>query len=312
MRNSWLPGQVRPEILNLFNDALSHRGPDDSGEWYSARARVGLAHRRLSIIDVSALGHQPMENRPRTAVIVFNGEIYNFRELRTDLERRGHSFRGHSDTEVLLALYEAKGEAMLSLLNGIFAFAIWDEPGRSLFLACDAMAVKPLYLAETADGFLFASELKALISTGAMPATIDVSPFARWDFSGVLGERPPSAVFGGWSRRSSPREGLPDRPPVDLGPFDLARGTGEGGRGEAVQRVERSLRTAVHRQMVADVPVGAFLSGGVDSSAVVAMAREISPRIDCFTIDTGGVQDEGWPMTCRARRLRGTSVSSYT
>ena len=191
-------GRFAPEILHLFNDALSHRGPDDSGAWYSARALVGLAHRRLSIIDVSALGHQPMENRPRTAVIVFNGEIYNFRELRADLERSGHSFRGHSDTEVLLALYEAKGEAMLSLLNGIFAFAIWDDVARSLFLACDAMGVKPLYFAQTAEGFLFASELKALMRTGTIPATIDVASLFRtlgylWSPGGAT----PSAVFGG-------------------------------------------------------------------------------------------------------------------
>src|SRR4051812_25909482 len=109
-------GEFAPELLYQFNNALSHRGPDDSGAWYSAHALVGLAHRRLSILDLSALGHQPMGDRSAAAVIVFNGEIYNFRELRRDLECRGHSFRGHSDTEVLLALYEAKGEAMLSLL----------------------------------------------------------------------------------------------------------------------------------------------------------------------------------------------------
>src|SRR5262245_42107023 len=131
-------GRFGPELLSACADALSHRGPDDSGEWYSSAAMVGVAHRRLAIIDVSPRGHQPMHARARTAVIVFNGEIYNFRELRAELERNGHSFRGHSDTEVLLALYEAKAEAMLPLLNGIFAFAIWDDAARSLFLACDA------------------------------------------------------------------------------------------------------------------------------------------------------------------------------
>ena len=145
-------GRFDPALLSAFADALSHRGPDDSGEWYSSRSQVGLAHRRLSIIDVSPLGHQPMDDRARTAVVVFNGEIYNFRELRRELEGRGHSFRGHSDTEVLLALYRAKGEAMLPLLNGIFAFAIWDQAARSLLLACDAMAVKPLYFARRPMG----------------------------------------------------------------------------------------------------------------------------------------------------------------
>src|SRR4051812_12162167 len=174
-----LQGAFDPELLSACADALSHRGPDDSGEWYSPRSQVGLAHRRLSIIDVSPRGHQPMHGRARTAVIVFNGEIYNFRELRRDLEQSGHAFRGHSDTEVLLALYEAKGEAMLPLLNGIFAFAIWDDTARSLLLACDPMAVKPLYFAQTAKGFLFASELKALMCTGAIPVTLDVASLYR-------------------------------------------------------------------------------------------------------------------------------------
>ena len=288
-------GRFAPEILRLFNDALSHRGPDDSGEWYSARALVGLAHRRLSIIDISALGHQPMENRPRTAVIVFNGEIYNFRELRADLEHSGHSFRGHSDTEVLLALYEAKGEAMLSLLNGIFAFAIWDDAARSLFLACDVMGVKPLYFAQTAEGFLFASELKALMGAGTIPATIDVASLFRtlaylWSPGGAT---PIQGV-----RRLGPGEALRVKDCRIVRQWTWARSTWLGepinvGADETARRVEQSLRTAVHRQMVADVPVGAFLSGGVDSSAVVAMALEKSPRIDCFTIDAGGVCDRG-------------------
>jgi asparagine synthase (glutamine-hydrolysing) len=172
-------GTFDPDLLSACADALGHRGPDGSGTWYSPRARTGLAHRRLSILDLSALGHQPMGSRLSGATIVFNGEIYNFRELRHDLERRGHLFRSYSDTEVLLALYEAKDEAMLSLLNGIFAFAIWDDATQSLFIAGDAMGVKPLYFAQTADGFLLASELKALLRTGTIPATLDVAAIFR-------------------------------------------------------------------------------------------------------------------------------------
>ena len=288
-------GAFDPELLSACADALRHRGPDDSGEWYSPRSQVGLAHRRLAIIDVSPRGHQPMHGPSRTAVIVFNGEIYNFRELRADLERSGHSFRGHSDTEVLLALYEAKGEAMLSLLNGIFAFAIWDDAARSLLLACDAMAVKPVYFAQTTEGFLFASELKALTRTGTIPATIDVAPLFRtlgylWSPGGAT---PIRGV-----RRLGPGEALRVKDCRIVRRWSWATSTWLGepidvGPDEAVRRVEQSLRTAVHRQMVADVPVGAFLSGGVDSSAVVAMAREEAPQIECFTIDTGGVRDRG-------------------
>jgi asparagine synthase (glutamine-hydrolysing) len=288
-------GRFAPEILHAFNDALAHRGPDDSGMWYSAPAQTGLAHRRLSIIDVSALGHQPMENRRRTAVIVFNGEIYNFRELRRDLERTGHTFRSQSDTEVLLALHEAVGEGMLPFLNGIFAFAIWNEADRSLLLACDPMAVKPLYFAENATGFLFASELKALLSTGAITGDLDVASLFRT--LGFLWSPGGATPIKGISRLG-PGEALRVKEGRIVRRWTWARSTwpneplGLNAR-EAVQRVEHSLRTAVHRQLMADVPVGAFLSGGVDSSAIVAMAREKVPRIDCFTIDTGGVQDDG-------------------
>jgi len=289
-------GRFAPDLLSACVDALSHRGPDDSGEWYSSRSQVGLAHRRLSIIDVSPRGHQPMHTPSRTAVIVFNGEIYNFRELRADIERSGHSFRGQSDTEVLLALYEAKGEAMLSLLNGIFAFAIWDDAAQSLFLACDAMGVKPLYFAQTAaEGFLFASELKALMCTGTIPATLDVVSLFRtlgylWSPGGAT---PIRGV-----RRLGPGEALRVRDCRIVRQWTWAPSTWlaepiDVGSAEAARRVEESLRTAVHRQMVADVPVGAFLSGGVDSSAVVAMASEQAPQIECFTIDTGGVRDRG-------------------
>ncbi|MGI8426006.1 MAG: asparagine synthetase B family protein [Actinomycetota bacterium] len=138
-------GRFDSELLGQMADAMPHRGPDDVGEWHSPESSVGLAHRRLSIIDLSPLGHQPMTDASGSAVIVFNGEIYNFRELRAQLESEGYGFRGHSDTEVLLALHRARGEAMLSLLNGIFAFAIYDQAEQKLFLACDTMGVKPLY-----------------------------------------------------------------------------------------------------------------------------------------------------------------------
>ena len=287
-------GGFDPALLRSFVSRLRHRGPDDSGVWYGPDSRVGLAHCRLSIVDLSPAGHQPMEDATRSTVIVFNGEIYNFRDLRRELQRDGYRFRGKSDTEVLLALYRAKGEAMLPLLNGIFAFAAYDRSDETLLLACDSMAVKPLYVVERPEGFLFASELKALMMTGAMPAELDIAAIFR--MLGYLWS-PGGATLVKGVRRMGPGEALrirngrivrqwqwaasPWSQPARVAPRD------------AIRRVEQSLRTAVHRQMVSDVPVGAFLSGGVDSSAVVAMARERAPSIECFTIDTGGVQDAG-------------------
>ena len=288
-------GTFNPGLLARMAAAVAHRGPDDAGEWHSPDGKVGLAHRRLSIIDLSPLGHQPMVDASGAAVIVFNGEIYNFRELRAQLEAKGHRFRSQSDTEVLLVLYRARGEAMLSLLNGIFAFAIFDQADRTLFLACDAMGVKPLYISEGRDGFVFASELKALAACPGLMGALDVAALFRYlgflwspggatPFKGVRRLEPGEALRvkdGRIARRWRWAAPASTNPPIVL---DEA---------EAVRSVQAGLRTAVRRQMVADVPVGAFLSGGLDSSAVVAMAREVSPDIDCFTIDSGSVRDSG-------------------
>jgi asparagine synthase (glutamine-hydrolysing) len=288
-------GSYSPALLRAGLDAIAHRGPDDSGEFFDEPAGVGLGHVRLSIIDLSILGHQPMFDATGSLVITFNGEIYNFLELRSQLESAGFSFRGHSDTEVLLALYRAHGEAMLPMLNGMFAFAIYDRIEKSLFLACDNMGIKPLYFSEEPNGFVFSSELKGLLACGDGQRTLDVPALFRT--LGFLWSPGGATPFKGIHR---------------LGPGDALRV--EGGRisrrwhwarpawadaplaldaDEAVRRVQASVRTAVHRQMLADVPVGAFLSGGLDSGAVVAMAREVSPDIECFTIDTGVVRDAG-------------------
>jgi asparagine synthase (glutamine-hydrolysing) len=290
-------GRFSESALREAGERIAHRGPDDSGVYLNDRG-IGLAFRRLSIIDLSPLGAQPMASPDGAVVIVFNGEIYNFRELRDDLQRRGVTFRGHSDTEVLLHLYLAEGEGMLSRLNGIFAFAIWDGRDRSLFIARDALGVKPLYYATTDRGVAFASEIKALLSLVPEVRALDPVALHRYvTFLWCPGEGTPlkgvRKLLPGQALRV--REGRIERswswyqPPV-------VRSEGKGAleESEAVSGTADHLRRAVQRQMVADVPVGSFLSGGLDSSAIVTFAREVAPEIQCFTIASVGEQDSGF------------------
>jgi len=292
---SWLAGA---------RDALAHRGPDDWGLFEDSAHGVGLVHTRLSILDLSPLGHQPMLSEDGRVALVFNGEIYNFRELRADLEARGHCFRGGSDTEVLLRLYlEARREghapdvaALLRRLNGIFAFALWDFDRRAMLLARDALGVKPLYVRQGSTGLHFASEIKALPIGNS---DIDCAALDRYlSFLWCPGEGTPAASI----RKVTPGEAVW----VSQGTIsariswyrlpvfrDHATRQSELSEAEAIRGTAMGLRQAVHRQMVSDVPVGAFLSGGLDSSSVVVFAREVNPDIRCFTIEVEGQEEDG-------------------
>jgi asparagine synthase (glutamine-hydrolysing) len=276
--------------------ALSHRGPDDAGIFENANSGVGLGHRRLSIVDLSPLGHQPMYSADGKVVLVFNGEIYNFRELRAELVANGHSFLGHSDTEVLLNLYLAEGEAMLSRLNGIFAFAIWDGRNQALLIARDALGVKPLYYSARDAHFAFASEIKALLHLIPQTSELDVASLHRYlSFLWCPGEGTPIKAV----RKLLPGEAMWIRAGQierrwNWYQLPIFRGvTTHLDQEAALAGTVSHLRQAVQRQMVADVPVGAFLSGGLDSSAIVAFAREINPDIHCFTIQSVGGHEEG-------------------
>ena len=290
-------GNLDIQVLRKMSAAIVHRGPDDEGEFYDAAKGVGLAHRRLSILDLSPTGHQPMISEDGAVVLVFNGEIYNFRELRMELEARGHRFRGHSDTEVLLALYMVKGEDLLPYVNGIFAFALWDARQRTLLLARDGLGVKPLYYAEGKSGFVFASELKALLRVSEIGR--DVDPIALQHYLTYLWCPAPSTLLRSVKKLEPGcalvvKNGRLDRRWrfYQLPFHDLPESMSES---EAIHQTRDAVRTAVQRQMVADVPVGAFLSGGLDSSAVVAFAREASPgrRLQCFTMEMSA-HDAAW------------------
>jgi asparagine synthase (glutamine-hydrolysing) len=292
-----------------MTDAVAHRGPDGEGGLVldcDGQPPTGLGHRRLAIIDLSDAGLQPMklscaELKRDELVLVFNGEIYNYRELRAQLAAQGHRFASASDSEVLLHLYEADGPAMLSRLNGIFAFAIYDgrERGRpdgvergAMFIARDPLGVKPLYFVDSPTGFLFASEIKALLLEATVDRTIDVAalhqtlaylwtPAPRTILRAVRKLEPGSALIV--SRGRIQKKWSYYTPPYGQ--------TFTASEGDLANELADRLYAAVDRQLVSDVPVGAFLSGGLDSSSVVAMMRRARPsqEIQTFTI---GFEDE--------------------
>ncbi|MBN1256668.1 MAG: asparagine synthase (glutamine-hydrolyzing) [Planctomycetes bacterium] len=281
-------GQFEPELLGRMSMAMAHRGPDDEGKWHDPEAAIGLCHRRLSIIDLSPCGHQPMWDATRRAVIAYNGELYNYRELREELIKSGYKFQSKSDTEVFLNLYLRDGVAMLTKLNGIFAFAIWDTKDKSLFLARDGVGVKPLYISQTPKGFIFASEIKSLLQSNDVNRNL--SPEAIHYHLSYLWSPAPTTILKDVEKLEPGYALIVKHCKVtkkwcfyDL-PYDqeIIPITVK----EAEEELRERLNQAVKRQMVADVPVGAFLSGGLDSSAVVAMARKYTDaeKLQCFTI----------------------------
>ena len=173
-------GDFKEENLKAGLLEINHRGPDDSGIFFNKAAKIGLGHKRLSIQDLSSLGHQPMISDDGTVVLVFNGEIYNFKALRNELVGKGYRFKGNSDTEVMLNLYLDEGELMLEKLNGIFAFAIFDLRDKAVFIARDRFGVKPLYYAETEHGFSFSSEIKGLINLVSSEKDLDLEALNRY------------------------------------------------------------------------------------------------------------------------------------
>lgn len=270
-------GMIDRELLGRMNESQFHRGPDEGG--LHVEPGLGFGHRRLSIIDLSG-GQQPLFNRERTVVVTYNGEIYNFRDLRAELEALGHRFESHCDTEVIVHAWEAWGEACVERFRGMFAFAVWDRPRQTLFLARDRLGVKPLHYARLADGrFVFASELKALLLHPEVPKRID--PTAVEDYFAYGYVPDPKTIYRDIRKlppgtRLTLRRGEPmGQPEVywDL-PFAVRDGITER---QAERELAERLREAVRIRLVADVPLGAFLSGGVDSSAVVAMMAGLSP-----------------------------------
>ncbi len=283
-------GAVTSRDIAAMNAALTHRGPDGEGVYVSADRQAGLGHRRLAIIDRSDRAKQPMQNEDGSLHLVFNGEIYNHRALRADLIFCGHSFVSESDAEPILHLYEEYGDGCVQFLRGMFAFAIWDERKKRLFLARDRFGEKPLKYHLGVDSISFASEIKALFTSGIVPKP-------------DLASLPNFFSFGCVSGPKTGFEGIVDLPPAHYASYensvfsmtrywqiDFAKKTTLA-YGEAVEEIRHRLQEAVHMQCAADVPLGAFLSGGVDSAFVSALAKNEMP-LRTFSFGFGGAGDE--------------------
>ncbi|MDB4516467.1 asparagine synthase (glutamine-hydrolyzing) [Crocinitomicaceae bacterium] len=287
---------VAPETLLAMRDCMTHRGPDEEGIYLDGN--LGLAHRRLSIIGLST-GRQPMSNAEGTICIVYNGEIYNYLDLRKQLEKKGYKFQTETDTEVIIHLYAEYGEDCVSCLNGMFAFAIWDAKTRSLFLARDRLGIKPLYYSSTNNVFVFASEIKSLLASGNVPSSCNhLAVYEYFLYRAVSGEQ---TLFDGVKSL------LPGhRMHVTDGKIVIDRywshSTGKMldlDFNESVAELKRLLEDAVGIRMMSEVPLGTFCSGGVDSSLVTAIAAGLSEQpINTFSV---GFDESGYDESEFAR-----------
>ncbi len=285
-------GIGREEIERLataMRDSMTHRGPDDGATWVSEDGRVALAHRRLSIIDLRPEGRQPMANEDGSVQVVFNGEIYNHRALRKELEAKGHAFRSNSDTEVLAHMFEDTGLEQVEKLDGMFAFAAWNARERRLVLARDPFGKKPLYIAEGDGFFAFASEMRALEQLPFVDRTVSRAALAAY----LLVQYIPTelAIYDGMCKLN-PGDAMSinfdDAQWETRRCFEFEPGKVPETRmtpAEAKDELRRLVRNAVEKRLESDVPLGAFLSGGVDSSLVVAvMAKDFGRKVDTFSI----------------------------
>lgn len=280
-------GDFSKDLLEKMQTTQSHRGPDDCGLWHELQYQIGFAHNRLSIIDLTSGGHQPMHDPTGRVSITYNGEIYNYLDLKEELIQKGHEFKSSSDTEVLVHLYLEYGEKMLSKINGMFAFGIFDKQEQKLFLAKDQYGVKPLYYTQDARGVLFASELKALLQDEKLGPQIDQTavalhlsylwcPSPQTMLKSVKKLAPGMAMTIGSDKKIKSW-----RYYVNSFEEDMSKDQNYWAR-----EINDKLEQSVKRQLIADVEVGAFLSGGLDSSSIAYYANQMTDhQLSCFTID---------------------------
>jgi len=281
---------VDKNVLKHMRDLLQHRGPDDKGIYIDGN--IGLGHRRLSIIDLSKAGHQPMCNEDGTVWITYNGEIYNFKEIREELERKGHQFKSDTDTEVVIHAYEEYGPECLSLFNGMFAFAIWDGNKKQLFLARDRIGIKPLYYSQYKNSFVFASEMKAILAFPNFKNDINkkiLGSFLR--FSYYLD--PGATIFQNIFCLEPGFYALYTKSGFKKYKFwDIKYGKYVKDKGLIINELLARLESSIKRRMLSDVPLGVFLSGGMDSSTIVALMSKYTQKVRTFSVGFDGYNDE--------------------
>jgi len=289
---------VESDILQAMGDSMAHRGPDGDGQWISRDGRIGLGHRRLAIVDLSNSAAQPMSDADETVWVTFNGEIYNHLGLRRDLKKSGHRFRtDHSDTEVLIHGYKKWGiDGLVKRLDGMFAFAIWDDANKRLYIVRDRIGVKPVYFTRGGGVFRFASEIKAILADPTVPRAVE--PSALNHYLSFMVAPAPLTMFkdifklpAGHIMEIDPAGGLSARRYWDAVPGKGIDATETKGLSKAALEdfyttgIRNRLETAIEKRMMSDVPFGVFLSGGIDSSANVALMSKMMDRpVDTFTV----------------------------
>jgi asparagine synthase (glutamine-hydrolysing) len=282
--NSGLDREKLEKVLTVMQQQLHHRGPDDRGLFISDDGKTGLVNTRLAILDLSSAGHQPMASADGRYRIVLNGEIYNFQALRTGLEAKGEVFLSHSDTEVVLKMYERYGPDCVRELEGMFALAIWDEQEEVCFLARDPLGIKPLYYCETNGAVCFASELRTLLGSGLVPRRLSLKAVCGYLLFGTVPE--PLTLVEGVHALPAGHYLICNRGRLRLAKYwDIQFGDEPIAESEAVELVRDALDESIQRHLVSDVPVGVFLSGGIDSTVLVAFAsRHGANKLRSFCI----------------------------
>ena len=280
---------ISPVVLRNMTDAIAHRGPD--GEGFYIDRFIGLGHRRLAIIDLSPLGHQPMTTPDGQYTITYNGEVYNFQELRIELEALGYPFRSRTDTEVILNAYAKWGPECVNRFNGMFTFAIWDKKQQELFLARDRYGIKPLYYSVVGNYFLFASEQKAIITHPAVNREIDLEALLEYfTFQNIFTDKTllkgiklfPSGCYARLTLGGGHNESQTLRK-TRYWDFDFREPENPASDEEYIEELDRLFRQAVNQQLISDVELGAYLSGGMDSGSITAIAATQLPYIKTFT-----------------------------